>query len=104
MMRGLLLTAVLMTVASAAWAVDGQQIYDQKCKACHSIGGVGGPMAKMGGPLDNVGSQRDAEWLRAYFKDPKSKIENSKMPKMNLSEADWDAVIQYMLTLKGGGK
>jgi mono/diheme cytochrome c family protein len=94
----------LLTCATAAFAADGQQIYEQKCKACHSIGGVGGPMAKLGGPLDDVGAKRDEAWLKAYFKDPKSKISDSKMPKMNLPDADWDAVTKYMLTLKGGAK
>jgi mono/diheme cytochrome c family protein len=94
----------LLIGARAAAAADGQQIYDQKCKACHSIGGVGGPMAKLGGPLDDVGAKRDEAWLRAYLKDPKSKIPDSKMPKMNLSDAEWDAVIKYLLTLKGGAK
>jgi len=31
------------------------------------LGGVTGPMAKVGGPLDGVGSKRDEVWLRAYF-------------------------------------
>jgi mono/diheme cytochrome c family protein len=98
------LAIALLTSATAVWAADGQQIYDQKCKACHSIGGVGGPMAKLGGPLDAVGAKRDAAWLKAYFKDPKSKIPDSKMPKMDLPDADWDAVTTYLLTLKGGAK
>lgn len=43
-------------------------------------------------------------WLKAYFKDPKSKIPDSKMPKMTLSDEDWDAVTKYLLTLKGAAK
>jgi len=104
MLTRIVLGVALLTCASAVWAADGQQIFEQKCKTCHSIGGVGGPMAKLGGPLDDVGAKRDQAWLEAYFKDPKSKIPDSKMPKMNLSDADWAAVTQYMLTLKGGGK
>lgn len=104
MLTKLALAVTALTFSSIAFAADGQQIYEQKCKACHSIGGVGGPMAKMGGPLDDVGAKRDEAWLKAYFKDPKSKIPDSKMPKMTLSDADWDAVTKYMLTLKGGAK
>jgi mono/diheme cytochrome c family protein len=104
MVRGLIVAAVMTMIASAAWAADGEQIYNQKCKACHSIGGVGGPMAKTGGALDDVGAKHDGDWLHAYLKDPKSKIPNAKMPKMNLSDADADAVVQYLLTLKGGAK
>jgi nitric oxide reductase subunit C len=85
-------------------AVDGKQVYEQKCQTCHSIGGVGGKMAKLGGPLDGVGSKRDATWLKEYFHDPKSKIADSKMPKLKLTDEEWDAVTQYVLSLKGGGK
>jgi len=104
MLTRIVAALALLVCATAAWAVDGQQVYDQKCKACHSIGGVGGPMAKLGGPLDNVGAQHDQAWLEAYFKDPKSKIPDSKMPKMTLSDDEWKAVTAYVLTLKGSGK
>ena len=102
-MTKLALAVALLTYSGIAWA-DGQQIYDQKCKVCHSIGGVGGPMAKMGGPLDGVGSKRDDAWLRAYLKDPKSTMPDAKMPNLKLSDADLDAVTRYLLTLKGGAK
>jgi mono/diheme cytochrome c family protein len=104
MLMKLTLAVTLLTYSSVAWAADGQQIYDQKCKVCHSTGGVGGPMAKMGGALDGIGSKRDEAWLKAYLKDPKSKVPDAKMPKMNLSDADLDAVTTYLLTLKSGGK
>lgn len=100
MLKGIALGVALSLCAGAAWAADGKEIYDAKCKACHSIGGVGGPMAKMGGPLDGVGSKRDEAWLKAYFADPHSKIPESKMPKMKLSDDDWAAVTKYMLELQ----
>ena len=56
-------------LSESAWALDASALYDKKCKSCHSLGGVAGPMAKVGGPLDGVGSKRDEAWLRAYFKD-----------------------------------
>lgn len=95
--------ALALLFHGTAWAVDATALYDKKCKVCHSIGGVGGPMAKVGGALDNVGNERDEAWLRAYFADPKSKIDNAKMPKINLSAEEWDALVAYMLTLKTPG-
>jgi cytochrome c2 len=86
--------------ATAGWAADGKATYDKKCKSCHSIAGEGGPMAKMGGALDGVGSKRDEAWLRAYISDPKSKIDTAKMPKLKLADGELDAVVQYMLSLK----
>lgn len=93
---------VFMVLAGTAWAADAPEVYNKKCKACHSIAGVGGPMAKTGGALDDVGAKRDDAWLRAYLKDPKSKMDGAKMPKLSLSDADTDQIVTYLLTLKGG--
>jgi cytochrome c1 len=92
--------AVMFIVASTAWAVEGIAVYEKKCKACHSVAGVAGPMAKMGGPLDGVGSKRDAAWLKAFITDPKSKMPEAKMPKFALPDEELDAVVNYMLSLK----
>jgi mono/diheme cytochrome c family protein len=86
--------------AAVAHAGDGTALYDKKCKACHSIGGVGGPMAKMGGALDGVGAKHDAAWFKAFIKDPKSKMPESKMPKPTLTDDELNAVVDYLLTLK----
>lgn len=95
-------TGVLMVLAGTAWAADAPAVYDKKCKACHSVGGVGGPMAKMGGALDDAGAKHDEAWLRAYLKDPKSKMDNAKMPKLSLSDPEWDQIVAYLMGLKGG--
>ena len=98
------ITLGLFALSGPTWADDMPEIYKKKCEVCHSIGGVGGPKKDLGGPLDGVGSKRDEAWLRAYFKDPKSKIEKAKMPKMPLSDAEWDAAVQYMLSLTADAK
>lgn len=100
MVRIVTALAALAVLAGTGWAADGAAIYEKKCKSCHSIGGVGGPMAKTGGALDDVGSKRDEAWLRDYLKDPKSKMPNAKMPKFSLSDEDFNAVVGYLLTLK----
>ena len=88
----------LSVLAGSALADDAT--YEKKCKVCHSIAGVGGPKADKGGPLDGVGKKHDEAWLRAYFADPKAKVPDAKMPKMNLTPEEWDAMVKYMLTLK----
>ena len=93
-------TTVALLWCGQAWAQDAPEVYGKKCKACHSIGGVGGPMAKSGGALDDVGTRRDEAWLRAYLADPKSQIPTAKMPKMRLTDDEWNAIIKYLLTLK----
>ncbi len=100
---GTLMALCLTTSARTvfAGAEDGKKVFEaKKCISCHSLGSEKGAMAKLGGPLDGIGSKRDATWLKAYLADPKSKIPNAKMPKQNLSDKEVDELTQYMLTLK----
>ena len=98
---GLLTLSVLALAAvNPARAMDAPPIYAKKCELCHSIGGVGGKKKNTGGKLDGVGSKRDEAWIRAYLEDPKSKIPDSKMKKLNISPEDTDAVVAYMMSLK----
>lgn len=91
----------LALAATSAWsAEDGKAIYEKSCKSCHSIAGEGGKMKAMGGPLDGVGSKRDAAWLKAYLSDPKSQIPTAKMPKLPLNPEQLEATIQFMSSLK----
>ena len=96
--------AAAMLAPTVAGAADGKSTFEEKCKICHSVGGEGGKMADKGGPLDGVGAKRDAAWLKAYLQDPKSKLPDSKMPKMKLDDAQLAALVSYLLTLKTGGK
>jgi nitric oxide reductase subunit C len=91
---------MVLCASSAAWGVDAQELYNKKCKVCHSLNGVAGPKAKVGGKLDGVGSKRDEAWLRGYLEDPKSKIPDSKMKNMKLSKEQTDALIQFLLAQK----
>src|SRR5215470_2894857 len=60
---------------------EGKQIFaDKKCITCHSLGDQKGAAAQLGGTLDGVGGKRDAEWLKGYLVDPKSKMPDAKMP------------------------
>ena len=105
MTEGALLLAVPLVLAltagtARAGAEEGKALYDQKCKACHAIGGDAGKMANLGGKLDGVGAKRDAAWLKAYLADPKSKTPEAKMPKVKLTDQQLDDVVAYLLTLK----
>jgi cytochrome c2 len=106
MMKGMLRASVILAVAAglsvpvlAGDAGAGEAVYKANhCSMCHQIGGQGG---KMGGPLDNEGSKRDADWLKKYIKDPKSVEPTSKMKAFpNISDKDLDDLVAYILTLK----
>lgn len=99
-MKKITVAMLVLAFSGSVALADDAAIYDKKCKVCHSIAGIAGAKGDKGGPLDGVGSKRDEAWLRAYFADPKSKVDNAKMPKMNLSSEEWDAMVRYMLSLK----
>ena len=93
--------AVVSTQADKIEA--GKKVYAaQKCATCHSIAGAGSKMS----PLDGVGSKLTAAEIKAWITDPdpltaklatKPKV---KMKKYTLPEADLDALIAYMSSLK----
>ena len=108
MLRSFLFTLVAVgAVASVAGAQDkvarGAQVYaDQKCALCHSVAGKGN--AK--GPLDEVGTKYSAADLKAWIVDAKgmtAKTHSARKPDMKnytLPDADVDALVAYMATLK----
>jgi cytochrome c2 len=94
------LGAAVLLAATVASAADAPEVYEKKCKACHSIKGDGGKMADKGGALDGIGAKHDAAWLKAYIEDPKSKMPDAKMPKLKLAPEEIDALVGYLGSLK----
>lgn len=97
--RTILAFSVLVSLASVAAGMDMPEVYKKKCMLCHSVKGEGGKKKDLGGALDGVGAKRDEAWLRAYFADPKSKIEKAKMPKVKGTPEEIDSLVKYMLSL-----
>lgn len=91
-------------VAQAEKIEAGKKVYAaQKCSTCHAIAGTG---SKMSSALDGVGSKLGAAEIKAWITDPdpltaklttKPKI---KMKKYTLPDADLDALVTYLLSLK----
>jgi cytochrome c oxidase subunit 2 len=88
-------------IPSAQAATDpalGEKIYSAKrCGACHVIQGKGG---KLGPPLSDIASKRDAQWLKAFLKDPKTINPESKMSPFKGTNDELETLIAYLLTLK----
>jgi mono/diheme cytochrome c family protein len=96
---------VLPQLASAQdAAAKGAALYaSNKCSTCHSVEGKGN--AK--GPLDAVGSKFTPAELHQWLDDPtamSAKIKATRKPPMksykSLSQADKDALVAWMQTLK----
>ena len=84
-----------------AGADEGKQVFaEKKCITCHSLGDQKGVAAQLGGPLNHVGGNRDADWLKGYLPDPKSKMPGAKMPKQQLTDKELDDLVAYMLSLQ----
>ncbi|MGE3958330.1 MAG: cytochrome c [Vicinamibacterales bacterium] len=108
MLRSFILAvAAVLVVANLASAQDkvarGQAVYaEQKCGLCHSVAGKGN--AK--GPIDDAGSKYTAAELKAWIVDAKGMTVKTKSPRKpemknyTLPEADVDALVAYMQTLK----
>ena len=108
--EGLMLMSALVLAATEAWAqadftliAKGEKTFaDKKCVLCHVIkekGGTVGPLAR-GPDLSTVGAQRDAEWLKAFMKDPKAVNPNAKMMAFKGTEEELEALVSYLGSLK----
>jgi len=109
-----LVTLVVVVLAAGqgalALAQDAKKIErgkvvftEQKCKMCHSIGGVGN--AK--GTLDDVGTKLSAAEIKQWVVDPKAmaaKAKAERKPAMRsykeLPAEDVDALVAYLSSLK----
>ena len=95
-----------------ALSEEGQRIFQQKCVACHTIGG-----GKLLGPdLKGVMERRDHAWLSRWIREPDKMLaegdplatallkefNNLPMINMALTEADAEAVISYLAVAQQG--
>jgi mono/diheme cytochrome c family protein len=84
--------------AAAGKAANGQKLYaSQSCAACHTIGSKGG---KVGPDLSKEGKKRNATWLTAFLKNPRSKVPKGSMPPVKASAKELQDLSAYLLTLK----
>jgi mono/diheme cytochrome c family protein len=109
MRRILVSTALTLFAVAGVHAQDAKQVAagkalfeKQKCASCHQIAGKGNKMS----PLDGVGSKLSAADIKLWLTDPDTmsaklpKKPPVKMKKVALPDADIDALVQYMLSLK----
>ena len=84
---------------------DGQAIFDQQCKGCHTIGG-----GKLAGPdLQGLADRRDQAWVEAFVRDPAAVIASGDpiakqlveeygvaMPNLGVSDAQLAALVAFL--------
>lgn len=76
----------------------GKQVYaEQRCRACHAIGGEGNRRH----PLDGVGARLDAAALRTWIVAPQEMDPAVRKPSYaTLPAADVDALVAYLASLR----
>ena len=104
----LILIAFSLTgqVAAQGSSESGQAIFEQKCVACHTIGGG----ITVGPDLQGVTERRDRDWLIRWIIEPDkmlaegdpiatellAEFNNIVMPPLGLSDADAEALMAYL--------
>lgn len=102
-------TTTLVQASPLAQSVEeGQALFQEKCAACHTIGG-----GKLVGPdLQGVTARREREWLTRWIKTPDQMLaqgdptaaqllkeyNNVPMPNLGLTDAQVEALIAYLQT------
>jgi cytochrome c oxidase subunit 2 len=90
---------------ATAAAAQGQEIFKKSCLGCHAIGSEGG---KLGPNLTNFADrirvagilENNKENIAAWLKDPQKVKPGNTMPNLNLDDAQVNALVEYLSTLK----
>lgn len=102
--RGILLISVVL-LASCAHAQDGRALVDrgrmvfrdQGCYGCHTAEGMGTPI---GPDLSRIGAKRNETDLARWLRDPSTHRPSAHMPKIQLTEAEVQALTAYLGSLR----
>ncbi len=104
-------TLQVSSVYAATPGGQGQAIFEQSCKSCHSIGG-----GRLVGPdLKSVTERRERDWLIRFIVSPDELIAQGDplakqlveeygipMPNMGLSQSEAEEVLAYIEAQSGG--
>lgn len=97
--------AAIALAATAAFGQDGGALAsrgkmlftEQGCHGCHTIGKMGTPIAN---DLSQVGSKYPENYLRQWLSEPQQQKPRAHMPKIQLAEAEAQALAAYLASLK----
>jgi len=68
-------------------------VYEKGCMVCHKINGAGGQVGpNLGGVVDRYGEA----WMKEWLRDPQAMRAGSRMPNFKFTEAEIEAVVEYL--------
>jgi mono/diheme cytochrome c family protein len=76
---------------------SGREIFFSQCYGCHTLGGAGTPIAP---DLSRVGARLSREEIERRLRDPRTHKPDARMPKLDLSEAEVQALATYLSELR----
>jgi mono/diheme cytochrome c family protein len=76
---------------------SGREIFFTQCYGCHTLGGAGTPIAP---DLSRVGNRLSREEIERRLRDPRTHKPDARMPKLDLSEAEVQALATYLSELR----
>jgi len=89
---------------SAASPEEGETLFtDLGCRACHSPKADEDPLTRRTPNLSGAGAKLSADWIFEYLKDPRAHNPETRMPRLDITEADRGNLTAYLMTLKDGG-
>ncbi len=86
-------------VTGGGVAANEPEMFTGICKACHSVGGVGGVV---GPALDDVKSRQTRDEMIAWIRDPQTIKPGTAMPQLPLTDEQLVELVDYLLSLSGG--
>lgn len=94
LVSGLIVAGAFPAPAQAQDANAGRIRAERWCSSCHAVGTRGSDMVP---PLDTVANLpgRNDTWFRAFLRNP-----HPPMPPLELSSADIDDLVAYLMTLR----
>jgi len=76
-------------------AAEGAILFEQyQCRGCHELGGSG---QRVGPQLDEVGTRRRPEYLRALLLDPPRVVPGTSMKDFDLWEQEANALVAFLV-------
>jgi mono/diheme cytochrome c family protein len=79
-------------------ARGGTVFQAQGCYGCHTVGKTGTPIAT---DLSRVGAKYTESFLTRWLRDPSAQKPTAHMPKLELSDAEVQALAAFLASLRG---
>jgi mono/diheme cytochrome c family protein len=105
MIRRFALLAAFVVAAACAHApepsapvAEGRRVFqDQDCYICHTIGKTGW---RFGPDLSHIGGTHDRSYWIGWLRDPASQKSTAHMSKLSLTDAEVEALADYLGSLQ----